>query len=103
MALIAVGCKRPIDRDKLKTVFVDGCETSFRKQAPQLQDVDVEVLDYCNCSAEKVLQDLSDDELRYFDTHVAEMQSPEMQARLERVSQPCLDEFTRKIEAKIAP
>ncbi len=103
MTLITISCKRPINREKLKTVFVDGCETSFRKQASQLQDVDVEVLDYCNCSAEKVLQDLSDDELRYFDTHIAEMQSSKMQARLKRVSQPCLDEFTRKMEAKIVP
>lgn len=102
MTLLTISCKRPINRDKLKTIFVDGCESSFRKQAPQVQDVDAELSGYCNCSAEKVLQDLSDDELRYFDTHVAEMQSPKMQARLERVSQPCLDEFTRKIEAKIA-
>lgn len=103
MTFITISCKQPINRDKLKTIFVESCETSFRKQAPQVESIDAEASAYCNCSAEKVLQDLSDDELRYFDTHVAEMQSPKMQARLERVSQPCLDELTRKIEAKMAP
>lgn len=98
-ALLATSCAP--DRAKLKKTFVDSCVTSAKKEMasnmPAIQGMDALIDEYCNCSGDKVLNSLTDEELKALDKNPNTLS----QARLMEITQPCLEDFTQKVQAKL--
>lgn len=98
--LLATSCSP--DRSKLKKVFVDSCISSAQSEMaksgmPAIEDMDALAKEYCECSGDKVLAGLTDEELKQMDKDANAIP----QSRILELAQPCMDAFNQKIQAKI--
>lgn len=90
VALFAVSCSP--SKEKVKEKFLSQCEQEAMKNATD--DAQKKLFkDYCACSAEKVMANLSLSEIE--DLSKPEKQS-EINKKIMPLIQPCLDELTSK-------
>ena len=93
IAVLATSCSSGPNRSVLKKTFTDACEKTAKKD---LNGMDNIIDEYCDCAGDKVLNTLTDEELKEMDKNPNAIP----QSRIEAITQPCLDEFTRKIQAQ---
>lgn len=75
---------------EMKKQFIKNCEASISNQPGQVSKENMH--DYCECSADKVFAQFSEEELIAFN----EMSEAEREQKLAPVVQPCLDELMLK-------
>lgn len=64
---------------------------------PSVEGMDAMVKEYCDCSGEKVLNGLTDEELKAMSKDVNAVP----QSRIVELAQPCMETFTQKLQAKL--
>lgn len=87
--------KGSADTEKSRTEFVSSCIDGAKQQAAQNGvPLDEALIDkFCNCSADKVLSELSEQDMIKLG-----MQDQDMMARVQELSMSCLDEFLEGLQ-----
>ena len=90
--------KGSADTEYIRKEFTEKCIEGAKQQASaqgvQLEEIDIET--FCNCSADKVLVELSQDELVKLG-----MQDAEVLQKTQELTGPCLQDFLNKLQEKI--
>ncbi len=100
LALLMTSCTPDAERAKIKKDFAESClssaQQSFRNSGSQAsKEIDQLLKDYCECSGEKVVSGLKDEEIK----EIEKDKNAISQSRLLELAQPCTDEFNRKMQA----
>ncbi len=94
--LATASCKS--DRETLRQATVSACLDSARVSGGAA--IPEELLkDYCNCSADAVINPATDAEIRALNDKVT---TPEEQERIARLTAPCLQTLQQKVAARAA-
>lgn len=101
LGLIATSCKTQPTHEQLKAVFVDSCISSAHREmtrngATVSKEMDQMLKEYCDCSGDKVVDNFTLEEL----AKIGKQPDAASQAKVEKLTQPCLDEFTQKVQAQ---
>lgn len=101
LSLIALSCskeKGSADTESTRKEFTQTCIEGAKQQSAAqgvvLDDIDIET--FCNCSADKVLSELSQDELAKL-----AMQDVEVMKKTQELTMPCLQDFMNKMQEKL--
>lgn len=78
------------NHNEMKKQFMKNCEASITDQADEVSKEAMH--EYCECSADKVFAEFSEDELIAFN----KMSEAEREKKLEPVVKPCLDALRQK-------
>ena len=90
--------KGSADSDYTRREFTETCMEGAKKQAAaqgvQLEEADIKA--FCDCSADKVLTELNQEELIKLG-----LQEESMMHKAQELTQPCLEDFLNKLQEKL--
>gem|GEM_PF-2149214 len=91
--------KGSADTESIRKEFTQSCIEGARQQATaqgvELEEIDIEI--FCNCSADKVLAEMSQDELFKLG-----MQDAEIMQKAQELTLPCIQDFIDKMQNKLS-
>jgi hypothetical protein len=90
-ASIIVGCKP--SKEEIKNNFIKSCSVQFPESIPKKL-----VEEYCNCSADAMLQKYTVDEITETEKKIKQGDEKAKDAMM-KIMEPCLEELTQKAKA----
>lgn len=93
-AIVLLSCnqeKGSANTDAARKQFINECMASVKNNVKQGYN-DTLAKQYCNCTADKVLTELSQKEL----VDLGFGEDPELQQRVQQMVQPCLDNYLKQ-------
>lgn len=81
-------------RKEFTQTCIEGAKQQAAAQGVQLDEIDIET--FCNCSADKVLAELSQEELVKLG-----MQDQEIMQKTQDLTAPCLQDFLEKLQNQL--